>query len=534
MDNNLFNTGKESSGMPQDNNLSRRLSGRFCEACGKPLYEHEVFCSKCGHVLAEAAPVPPVPITAPDTQGYQGPAPLAPPAAIIPATVPQEPTPNEPVQTGESGYVQAQAASPEQASPPAEDDAAPSRPAKKTNWVVVGGIALFAVVIVALLAPGLFLKDSEAGGELSALSENEIPTAAINPADDNPGASTLRLPANEQQSILDMLEQSFPELLPGLVEQVMISDEPFIAAAKKAYYTDPVFDDYSLTVTLMLPDPRIESLGALGITTYTPRSGAREFIEINYEKLCRMEGITDWLEYPVTFVYQKDIGGESIIDPTLFPLYSALWDYSDVFKPHMDQFITEMGFYTAALELLMPVTGNWRTSEETESDQLRAYLADLADALEFKGIELDGKTVADKEVIIKTLEERLAPVFVCHSVSAYTDVFRQPQFKIRSVLRSSFLTLVYEKLDADYNTGRVENTSSLEDVENAFRIAAEEIADGIIESAAAGDTELLPESDYPFDWKTLGAVGVSACEELIEDIRYFLFVYDLNLRLLVR
>ena len=419
---------------------------------------------------------------------------------------------------------------------------APLSPRRKLDWVVAGGVMIFVLIVSILLIPGWLLNDAPADiltatfprgeepGVSSLPAQTTTPTSSSPSESTSPPANTQQL-TGEQQAMLDILEQKFPEVLPGLINKVIISDAVYLSAAGQAFYREPVFDGYSLTIKLILPDPRANSLDKLGISRYVPHSGAQEYIRENYEKLIRMEGIADWLEYPVTFHYQKGIGGENTIDSDLYPISFALNEYSDVFKPHIDQYITDMGFYIAALELLMPVSGSWAETD-FDTSYMRLYLASLSDALEFKGIEVNGKTTADKAVIQNMVEKRLAQVWTCSSVTAYTDVFQRPQLKMRSLSYGQFLTRVYERLDADYKTGRAVKPSSFDELERAFLSTAQEMADGIFEKTMANDRELFTEREYAFDWEALGADGISACPELVEEMRNILFVFDLNLRFL--
>ena len=515
---------------------------RFCSSCGKPLAEYEAFCTRCGHQISGGAQVPT-------------------PRVIT------KPTPTV----------------------PGTDKPASARPSVKVNWAVIAGTSVFLIIIAAFLIPGWLNR----GGSVppqntpssrvpltppsssSSSPSSPIPSApstpstssasSASPSPSDPSSSpssssSSALPSDasaspftsapstspsdssekpaqkqeftkEQRKILDGLTRQFPEVLPGLVDQIMISDELFLAAAKQAFYANPVFDDYSLTVTLMLPDPRAESLEKLGIAPYQPRSGAQAYIRDSYEKLRQMRGISDWLEYPVQFQFQKEISGENALDPKLFALYFTLTQYSEVFKPHIDKYISDLGFYAAALELLMPITGRWESSPDIDSGFMREYLESLATALEFKGIELDGKIVADKAIILKTLNERLAKVWVCDSVSVYTDVFQRQKLKARSLSGAFFLS-VADILDAEYNTGRSKKPSSFEELERIFQSIAREKSEGIFTSASQKDRELYWEREYPFDWETLGKEGIAACPDLVDEIRSTLFSYDFHLRFL--
>jgi len=418
---------------------------------------------------------------------------------------------------------------------------------QKSRTIIITGVltgAAALIILAVLLVPGWLrqkpitadppipLSESEDQGIVSTPHPTIIP-ATIFPSDPTSQTHGQTLTA-EQQGLLDTFEQKFQEVLPGLIGQIMLSDKPFLAAAGQAFYTDPVFDEYGLTVTLMLPDPRAGSLDKLGLAQYTPHSGAQAYIHENYEKLRRMEGITDWLEYPVTFQLQKGIDGESTFDPSLFSLYFTIREYSDVFTLHVGQYMKDLGFYDAALELLMPLTGSWESSPDYNAGYVREYLTELADALEFKGIEVDGSIVADTAIIQKMLEERLAKVWTCDSVSIHTNTFHKPQLKMRALSGGVFFSNVREILDAGFSTGTATKPSSFKALEVVFSSAAREMADDILESTTARDRELFAEREYSFDWVSLGEEGLSSCPDLVDEIRAFLFSYDFYINFLAK
>ena len=404
--------------------------------------------------------------------------------------------------------------------------------------ILTGAVAL--IILAVLLVPGWLRQKPVTESPPTPLLQDEYqavdstPSPAFTPVIISPTDPPTRGQpfTAEQQGLLDTLAPKFREVLPGLIDQIMISNESFIAAAGQAFYKDPVFDDYGLTVTLMLPDPRAASLDKLGIERYTPRSGAQAYIRENFEKLSRMEGVTDWLEYPVTFQLEKGLDGENKFDPTLFSLYFRIREYSDVFMLHVDQYMNDMGFYEAALELLMPVTGDWESAQDYETGYIQEYFDSLTDALEFKGIEVDGNTVADKAIIRKMLEERLARVWVCNPVSIYMNTFQKPQLKMRSLSGGIFFSRVHEKIDADFSTGRVSTPRSFDEFELLFLSTAREMANGILESTAPRDRDVCIDREYPFDWASLGAQGLASCPDLVDEMRSFLFSYDFDLRFL--
>ncbi len=514
----------------------------FCTSCGKPLAPHEVFCTKCGHKAPEMSPSPPEPAKALDTPiaGRESPhidlfeaATEATGQRPAPPSEEMESEKPEPSKSDEPQSVYDQEAQ-HRTDVSATGKGASARPRGKVNWAVVGGIAVFAVVVVALLVPGWLQRDAAVGGPASTAMESSetetYPLSAPNASDPSSSPAQTQEVTREQQALLDTLTQKFEELLPGLIKEAM-DEKLFQAAAKQAMLADPVFKDDGLYATLLLPDPRAGSLNKLGIESYIPHSGAQDYINENYAKLCGMD-TPDRIEMPVTFYYQDGVDGEKTLDWELFSVYRALREYSDVFTPHVDQYMADVGFYAAALELLMPAVGRWVTEGDLDSDYMHEYFAKLADALEFKGIEVNSQIVVDNQTIQNMLKQRLAQVWVCDSVSVYTNVFRAPQLKMRSLFSGAFFSRVYDDLNARYQTGRAEKPSSMEELERVFLATAQEMSVGILDSSAAKDRDLVMEREYPFDWETLGSEGILACPELVEEMRTFLFSYDFDLTFL--
>jgi hypothetical protein len=73
--------------------------------------------------------------------------------------------------------------------------------------------------------------------------------------------------------------------------------------------------------------------------------------------------------------------------------------------------------------------------------------------------------------------------------------------------------------------------SFYEALEEAFLSAKKELAGELLGSAKKNPGCIL-DKEYGFDWETLGGKGISACPELVEDIRTFLEFYDRDLLLL--
>gem|GEM_PF-6223235 len=400
---------------------------------------------------------------------------------------------------------------------------------------MIGGIAIFVAIIVVVLIPGWLNQDYVADGQ-AALTDSEHRAGISTRSPNTPGASTPSAPAakvqalsQEQQKILDTLALKFPELLPGLAKEVS-DDQLFLAAAEQAAYKNPVFQDYGLDITLLLPDPRADSLDRLGIAQYTPHSGAQAYISENYAKLCRMD-TADRIEIPVTLYYQTGIGGEKTLDWSLSGVFGGLNEYMNVFLPHAGQYMADKGFNDAAAELMMPDIGSWDSAEGKNPVWLEQYFTDLADALAFKGIEINGQTVVDREKIEQALKTRLAETWVCDSVAVvnYDNSSPTPYIRVRSLAPVAFFNRVYEGLDARYKSGTLTPPSSLDEFEAVYRAAARDMSAGVLASSAAKNQELIYDREYLFDWETLGQEGISACPELVETSRGFLSSYDFYL-----
>ena len=420
-----------------------------------------------------------------------------------------------------------------QAEPCAPITEAPSsdRPQGKMNWLIIGGVAIFTLVVGVLLGSGLLRQntvpigsppaDSTApGAEASTGAAQNAPIPSASPS------QTQEL-TQEQQAMLDTLAQKFPEVVPTLVDEIT-NDPLFLAAVGQAHYETPVFGTGGLEITLLLPDPRADSLDKLGVGPYTPGTDAQAYIRDSYAKLRQMEGITDWVEYPVTLFYQNGIGGEKTLDWSLMSVFWGLHEYSQSFTPHLEQYMAEKGFHTAAVELLMPEIGG----ADQDSAHLQEYFADLAGALEFKGIDVNGQTVVDREKIEQILKTRLAGAWVCDSVAIVNhDNYRPytPYIRVRSLAPVTFFGQVYEGLDAKYNSGVLTPPPSLEEFETVYLAAINEMSEGVLDSTAAKNQQLIWDRENAFDWETLGDEGISACPELVEDIRGFLSSYDFYL-----
>ena len=399
------------------------------------------------------------------------------------------------------------------------------QPWRNSKWVMPAGIIAAVLAVVIIVIPGILSQDAADAGPPSSLTESESSAPTVT-------ASGTQELTGEQQVMLDTLAQKFPEAIHGFASEVL-NDKAFLAAAEKASYKDPVFDVSGLSITMLLPDPRAEGLDKLGIEPYVLNSDARVYIQNNYATLCRMD-TPDRIEIPVTLYYEGEIGGGQTLDWTLSSVFWGLNDYSNVFTPHVEQFMDDVGFYSAAAELLMPAAGSGAGGANNAAYQ-NGYFSDLAGALSFKGIDINGQLAVDRDNIEKALRERLAQTWAYDSVSVAThnnSIPYLPCIKFRSVSGINFFSQVREGLDAQYKSGSKSKPSSTGELEKDFLSAARDMADGILDSQTAKDQWLVMEYDYTFSWEALGENGISACPDLVEEIRTYMNSYDFNLMFL--
>ena len=396
----------------------------------------------------------------------------------------------------------------------------------KKKWVLPAIVIAAVLIIVLLVFPGLLNQDKPDAGLPPSAPENGLASSPV-PAD---GAQAFTA---EQQVMLDTLAQKFPEALPGLAKEVL-DDKAFLSAAEKAAYTDPVFDVSGLSITMLLPDPRKESLDKLGIEPYIPDSKPLVFIQENYAVLCAMD-TPDRIEIPVQLYYEEDeAGGGQTLDWTLRPVFWGLHDYSNVFTPHVEQYMDDAGFYSAAAELLMPPAGGGAGGPANTAYPAE-YFSGLADALAFKGININGQLTVDPGKIENALKERLSQTWAYDSVSVTTQnifVPYLPTIKFRSIAGINFFSEVRDGLDAEYKSGSKQKPSSIEELEKDFLSAAREMAVGILDNQTAKERWLVMEYDYMFSWEALGGNGISACPDLVEEIRTYMNSFDFNLMFL--
>ena len=394
------------------------------------------------------------------------------------------------------------------------------QPALKKPWGKKQKIIVRSAIVAACVAIVLFMilgppgQDTMLVDPATDMAESEADTSSVQ----------IQGLSEDQQMILDTLTQKFPEALPGLASRVL-DDKVFLAAAGKASYIDPVFDVSGLEITLLLPDVRAESLDKLGIEQYTPGSDAQAYIRENYAKLRGMD-TPDRIEMPVKFYFEKTIEGGETLDWELDSLMWGLNDYMNVFTPHTEQYMADIGFNDAAAELLMPYDGVLNDD----------YISNLADALSFKGVDIYGQLVVDRVKIESVLKDRLAGIWVYDSVSVANksnSIPYQPFTKARSLSGLVFFSQVREGLEAQFMSGSKTKPSSLEELDKVFLEASREMAEGILDSQTAKDQGLVSELEYSFAWAALGDEGIAASPELVEYIRTLMNSYDFHLMFIV-
>jgi len=372
---------------------------------------------------------------------------------------------------------------------------------------IIIGIAAFAVVVAGLFLL-IFLK---------------------------PHASTASLPVGQtqeltadQQALLDDLAQKLPGALEDAAKQ-FTQDPLFLSAVAQAKLGDCAFDGNTLNVTVLLPDPRAENLNRLGIADYAAHSGAQAYIHDNYPKLRAMEGLTDYVAYR-TQLFPQDLNGVLTLDWSLPGLTAVPYDYEQVFTPHVAEYMKDKGFYTAALELLMPDFQSWdrHTGAERDAAQLEEYFQSLAQALSSEGITVDRKTVVDVDTIKRALKTRLMNTWAFDSPGISAENYRT-MLTVRTVEPIAVFQNASDELGAQYKAGAKAAPADYKSLEAAYlehvrgKINALYGSDGLPGPEAAYDRQ------YVFNWEELGEKGVAACPELVNDIRLYLFNYDFDL-----
>jgi hypothetical protein len=365
------------------------------------------------------------------------------------------------------------------------------------------------VIIAGLLISGLLRHD---GGSA--------------PADADSSGMSQKMTA-EQEAFAAELYQKLPDALVSMSEQFS-QDPVFLEAVSQAKTTDLVFYDDRLDFSVMLPDPRAESLDQLGIADYTPHSGAQGYIRDNYPKLCDMKNMTICLLYKATLYPQKDLDGSLTVDWSLPELTAIPYDYGQVFTPHVAEYMKDKGFYAAALELMMPDFQNWNNHVGTERDmtQLEGYFQSLAEELSLKGITLNEKTVVDTEAIEQALKTRLVNTWAFDSPAIEENGY-QTVLSVK-LLQTGVFQDTSDELRAQYEAGAKPVPAGLAALEAVYLDRVRQKINDAYGSSGLQGTDAYVRQ-YAFSWQELGEKGIAACPDLVEEIRQYLSSYDFSL-----
>lgn len=165
---------------------------------------------------------------------------------------------------------------------------------KRLPALLITGVAVFVVIITGLLISGLRHHNGSVPADAGANSSMETTASASEPQE----------MFAEQEAFAATLYEKLQEALVSMSKD-FTQDQVFLEAVSQAKLTDVVFSDNRLDFSIMLPDPRAESLDQLGVANYTPHSGAQAYIRDNYAKLCDMDKMTTVILIPATLYPKK-------------------------------------------------------------------------------------------------------------------------------------------------------------------------------------------------------------------------------------
>ncbi|MEL7608894.1 MAG: hypothetical protein AAGU74_05270 [Bacillota bacterium] len=407
-------------------------------------------------------------------------------------------------------------------SPPVVQEGNPHR---RTMFLIIGGgIAVFVLLVVALLVLSRIAQQNV----LSSLGVDQ-PTPYVPVQQTQPPESGLSeqqkaaLIAEINEKLFAAIQEEGPEVSP---------DPVFLAAIKSASYSNVVLSDYDAVVTLLLPDPSADSLSKLNIPAYAPGTGGRAYIRENYAKLLQINTPGVMIQVDVRLPYQTvRISGEQItIDWSMGSVYFALNDYYTVFAPHVDEYMTGLGFYEAAQDALLPDFQSWpdHTGYGVDTPVIKAYFDDLANALMEKGVQHNDKLTVDHDEILELLQTRLAATFAYGSLSIKTE-YGRPQISYSTPSLYEIGSDVYQALNAQFETGKLTKPDTLAKIEPIYLNVLLEKINAVrpnLDKTAADQT--LYQQDE-FDWQALGEKGVASCPGLVDDLANYLNAYDFHL-----
>lgn len=401
----------------------------------------------------------------------------------------------------------------------------------KINWFIAGGVALFAIIIAVVLIS--LLQQTGGGAAVSQIGSvgvqtSSVPDQAISiptPARQQAAEQPEKLTA-QQQAVLEDIFLQLPEQMPEQSAQVN-TDAIFQAALKNARIKEIIFQQGTINITLLFPDPM--KLQSLNVNPYVPRSGAQAYIKQAYAKLIANVGsIQDTVSYDFNIPYQEQTNGEITYDKTLPFLFFPLDSYSAAFTPHMKEYMENLGFYIAASEILIPDFQDWDSHKGTEKDAeyLPAYFGGLANVLSDKGIDYNHEVTVDTDQIQTVLEKRYKKTWLFENMKFSID--RSGQVLSVDFPNNFSYFNVEESIIAQYQAGKIAAAPTLSDADAMYLNETRRHANVILAGTPQSRKDLMLHGDYHFDWETLGEKGIGACPDLVEEIRRFVNAYDFS------
>ena len=396
----------------------------------------------------------------------------------------------------------------------------PAQAKRKINPYILGSVAAFIAIAGAVLYFGMFGIRA-----IQNLPDTMVPTVG-SPADMEPALSV------DEEIIMAEITSK----LPGKIREASM-DSMYIPllqdAVASARITDPVFSDYGVKVTVLLPDPGIVNLRSLNIAPYTPFSGAQKYIRENYQNLKNVATISAYMAIDVKLTYLYSGAAVKELDWSFPHETFVIMEYSAIFESHIDQYMTELGFYTAVEEILMPDFQRWESHTGAVSDQalLDAYFRSLAEALAYKGVEYNGNLTVDAAQIELLINQRFAQCWAFDNLSAGRDHFSS-SLKFNSYSHGILFHEAVELKQAQYRSGEVSRPTSYDALEQEFLAMLDTQINDSFDMLSKNVSAGVDLHNYYFEWEKLGEKGISACPDLIEYIRTFLNSYDTHMGIL--
>jgi len=396
----------------------------------------------------------------------------------------------------------------------------PAKAKRKINPYILGGVAAF----VAIAGAAIYL------GISGIRSIQNFPDAMV-PTVGSPVDMEPTLSVDEEIIMAEITSK-----LPGKIEEASM-DSMYIPllqyAVASARITAPEFSDHGVKVTVLLPDPGIETLRSLNIAPYKPFSGAQDYIRENYQNLKNVAAISAYIAIDVSLSYLQSGVAVKELDWSFPHETFIIMEYSAIFEPHIDRYMTELGFYTAVEEILMPDFQRWESHTGAVGDPafLDAYFRSLAEALSYKGVEYKGDLIVDVEQIEQLINQRFAQCWAFDKLYAGRDNFTS-SLRFNSYTHGILFNEAVEFKQAQYRSGAASRPTSYDALEQEFLAVLDAQINGSFDMLSGNMSAGVDSHNYYFEWEKLGEKGISACPDLIEYIRTFLYAYDTSLGIL--